>query len=423
MSNKDEIEKARANRARDFVTAVRQVSRAISPQSLIAPAGIDLSSTSQSVVQTPLPRPATASRSDRDNAFVSVRAARTLRNDKKNAVISERSRVDYGKKVKHLLVDKDDYATYASTETWKLALSRYANNSSSFRANRTAACWFLAQQIDDLLSRQDKSQRDLGHTVNWLALCRQLAVLCDTYKTIMGWTRDSVQPVGPLRRRIKHTKAKDLVKIEKTYPDWRQRMNDALADSQFIDALLVMELVGCRPSELVSGVGIHLSEPGGFTVRVLKGAKVTESSGQPWRTASFPLSKLPARWSGILNGQMSYRVSIDSTDELRNVLQRTSRKLLPGVPYVTAYVYRHALASEMRESGFQAEEMAKGMGHRVPETQAFYGRKHSGKRKPVVDVNTAAKFEAPLPVRELDRTTLNEFRAKKQKVGKKPTAH
>ena len=51
-----------------------------------------------------------------------------------------------------------------------------------------------------------------------------------------------------------------------------------------------------------------------------------------------------------------------------------ARKMLRGAERLSGYVYRHALASDMKADGATREQIAMALGHAVTKTQDTYGR-------------------------------------------------
>ena len=135
------------------------------------------------------------------------------------------------------------------------------------------------------------------------------------------------------------------------------------------------------------------------------------------------LSKLPNAWVVALEMEGEYQIQVKSKDGLRNYLQRLSAKTLPGVPAVTAYVFRHALAGELRDDGTSAEEIASVLGHRVSDTQTAYGsrgRGSRGKRAPAGTALDVKGVKTAKLIRPLDRSGLSTVAGRKPKRKPKP---
>lgn len=414
MQDKDEIEIQRAKLAMIAVAQSTRHLTAVNAKKATALVGIDLARLGTPPTNTAASVFRLANLAEQRRAYQAVSEARTVAIEFKKRPVAASTESGYTNKANHMLKGSIGVVEISNPELWKQALESYAGKSNSFRANRAAACWLLRQRICELLTKQDRHQKIHGQNVEWLLQCEQIQRLFNALQVIRGWSQEDVCAAMGNKRTPKKSKSKDLVKIAKKYPDWQSRMREELLGSKFADALLVLERMGCRPSELVAGVEISLSQPGWFSLKVRSGSKVTKDAGQEWRMIHLPIASMPEIWRSNLANHSSYLVQIASADELRNKLQRASKKALPGAPYATAYVYRHAFATRLRDSGFKAEDIAAAMGHSVAHTQAKYGIRGGGKRKPKVDLTTIARFEVPRKVKPLDRSGLDFILAKKK---------
>jgi hypothetical protein len=62
-------------------------------------------------------------------------------------------------------------------------------------------------------------------------------------------------------------------------------------------------------------------------------------------------------------------------------LKSAGKKVFPkNTPPMTGYVYRHAIACDMKADGAEMNHIAASMGHAVTKTQSYYGRASGGKR-------------------------------------------
>lgn len=418
MQDKDEIEMQRAINAQDFLAQT-----VLQPTTIAETGESDLDDKNMDLWLTQLARIDSAkfkmvALSERCVAYKHVSEARALVSNFKKRPISKSSEDDYTKKTDHMLEALSEVIEIYNIDFWKRALGAHVNNSSTFRGNRSAVRWKLRECIAVLLAEQDMHQRVHGTTSEWQFLCEQLQRCVNAHQVIGQWSQEDFCAVRGAQRKPKKSKKEDLIKITKVYVDWQARMRQELLGTKFNDALLVMERIGCRPSELVGGVEISLSQPGWFSLKVRRGSKVTKDAGQKWRVIHLPIALMPECWRAATANHGTYLVQIENVDQLRNKMQDASKKALPGVPYVTANVYRHALPTLLRVSGFEPADIAAAMGHSVAHTQAGYGIRGGGKRKPKVDLTTIARFEVPRKVKPRDRSGL-EFVLAKKKASKK----
>lgn len=183
-------------------------------------------------------------------------------------------------------------------------------------------------------------------------------------------------------------KLKDANGIAKKYPDWRSLVWKRLTEinSRWLDQAALAALTGARPEELKSVEVQKIKN----SVRVrLKGAKVSDTKGQPWR--EFLLKD-----DGSQEFQHLLKISdfatkdiavgsdvTDYPDAFSAALSRAGAQVLLKAPRMSGYVYRHAFASDLKADGFSREQIAAALGHAVTKTQDTYGRAiggSSGKR-------------------------------------------
>jgi hypothetical protein len=171
--------------------------------------------------------------------------------------------------------------------------------------------------------------------------------------------------------------------IAKKYPDWRERMWRRLVDidSPWLDHTAVAALTGARPDELRTA---HIRRENGGMVIGIEGAKVTAKSGQPWRKILLQddgspeyahlFARCGAKWK-----QVNLPPGItDYPDAFSAALARAGQHALPGTLRMSGYVYRHAMASDLKADGFSREQIAMTLGHAVTKTQDAYGRAIGG---------------------------------------------
>ena len=104
-------------------------------------------------------------------------------------------------------------------------------------------------------------------------------------------------------------------------------------------------------------------------------------------------------------------IAVWSADGLRDFLQRESEKQMPEVPHATAYVFRHAFATRLRDQGFEAEDLGAFLGHSASESQRLYGFKvGAGKRGKKNRAQASIRVEVPREVRPLDRSGLAQVK-------------
>jgi hypothetical protein len=214
-------------------------------------------------------------------------------------------------------------------------------------------------------------------------------------------------------------KKRDLAIIERSVPDWGRQILVAMAQTKYLDASHVVDFVGFRPAELTHGVTVERYDENSFSLHVV-GAKVRDDAGQPWRRVVVSDDRLPTAWADRLRLNRSFIIKIESAKAFSESMSRISKRLFPRLPRVTPYCFRHAVPEAMRDEGRTAEEIAAVMGHRVPETQAAYGRRSGGGKRRRPDRRAPMGAQIARPVRALNRSGLDAVR-KKGKAKKNST--
>lgn len=192
-------------------------------------------------------------------------------------------------------------------------------------------------------------------------------------------------------------KLKDANTIQKI-DGWRALIFGRLVsvDSPWIDHAAVAALTGCRPAEVAS-VRIEKGA-GGELVITIPGVKVSDTKGQPYRKFSIKADAGP-EFAHLLARVKTGPVllSSDSTaSAFSEALKRAGKQALGDkAPPMTGYVYRHALACDMKADGASREEIAMALGHAVTKTQNYYGRASGGKKGARV-----FQVEAPRPIKQ-----------------------
>lgn len=337
-------------------------------------------------------------------AFVVVARARKALPSGDN--VSEKTARNYRAKADLILRELQ-----GSDITVQQILARYAPVSRSFYAMRAALVWHCKQECRSLLSDQDALQHREGRSVEWLKVVGMLELSLKIIQMVENVRSEDMLEITGEQKKSKHSKRKDLPKMPK---DWKERMLRRGAQSpRYGLPTLVIAVTGCRPEELVKGVDLQF-DGNGIVAKIL-GAKVSEHSGQEWRKFKLQPGVMPTELVEQIKAAGTLTVSIKSTDAFRTHLTRLSAELFPGKPAVTGYSFRHSLAENLREAGWEAEELAAVLGQAVSETQAYYGRRRrAGSRAPEAAGIDKGSVETARPVRPLDRSGLTAVMKDKQ---------
>ena len=363
---------------------------------------------------------------------------------------------DYARKTKHLT-----RKIKALAKTWprqgadqaaqimKVALGEYAGKSNSFFAQRRAVQYWGQQRLMEALKNQDQLQKawpkassaeqqqsllEQMHaaTLQLSSLRTQFLeagafdrMVCQqafmAYSSQTGSATGSVDETNALQTK------QLLVVLNRRLPDWQQafRLANDKSKGRYRSHALLQSLTGVRPTEfdpqknqphgaaggksVEPGVVATLCDGGPVRVRV-PGGKVGTHSGQVERFFELEMDSLPGWFVQELKDAGGSKVFKAKPQALRDHYERVSKKVFAGMTYgkakkplhATPYCFRHALATELRTSGWSVDEIAAVLGQRSADTQSHYGFRKGGKRKPKADIQpsiVAGSVTTTSPVR------------------------
>jgi hypothetical protein len=361
-------------------------------------------------------------------AFDIVKNARALLKTDSDARISRRDTepsastiANYKRKCELI-----DDAVAAVQDAWAsplaLVLSQYASSKQSFNAMRAALKWRSIWRIRMLISAQDAMQVATGRNNKWRGAVQNIHVAVRDFREIEALQHADCLMLSD--RAIKGSKSKkNMLRMLK--PDWRDHflaMNEI--SPTYRAPGFLMRYCGLRPAELEHGVQVELR---GHQLWVtIVGAKVRATAGQPWRNFAINAELLPEWLLQELvdsGGEKTYKANSNS---MRAHLARISNSMYPRKHregkndiILSAYVFRHALATDMRINEWETEAIAAVLGESTAETLKWYGsRQFTGS----MDLHPVAIAKGSVtsarPVRALDRSGLTKIlqSAKKQKT-------
>ena len=166
----------------------------------------------------------------------------------------------------------------------------------------------------------------------------------------------------------------------KTLPkgaDWQERAWEAATPA--MRPALACGWVGARPNEIALGVALERTfTERGEAIRVtIRGAKVTDRSGQPERTL----------WISVHSPEGRALLSAFPKGEFRTEVRRGAKRInedwcnrirprMGGRP--SAYSLRHQFAANLKAAGLSPVEIAKALGHLSVKSQKRYGSSSQG---------------------------------------------
>jgi len=292
----------------------------------------------------------------------------------------------------------------------KVVMSQYAPHKQSFCVMRAALKWRAIARVRSQLQALAAIQRERLRDAGWHRGLRELNHLASELHQVLDL--DHAECLELSQREAVRGKSKKNT-LRKLKPGWRDIFLAANEHSEtYKRAGVLMRFCGCRPLELEFGLEVELI---GDQVNVqIAGAKVRETAGQPWRRFSLHAARLPAWFvEDLRSGKKTY--SADS-DNMRQHLARVSAKLYPRKfkegkrdIILSAYVFRHALVTDLRAEGWTVEDIAAVLGESAAETANWYGwRPQRGSRDVEPSAVVPGSTETCRPVRPPDRAWLDK---------------
>lgn len=307
---------------------------------------------------------------DRQFEFEQVKQLRSLLTQVKSK-ISENSKAGYLKKYAHLLKSCQSPEQISSTP-------------GSYYAYRAALIFCTAEEARQALKIRDKAA--FG-SPEWQSAMDKIMVCLSRFERYPpdhgrkhrehgsdSFTWEDVKKDKPGKR---HSKKYQLSALQRR-GDWQDQFFAAVPDRHKA-AVAILQLTGCRPSELVNGIQSKLVNR--QLVVVISGSKVTDQSGQASRllvidpdskAGQFLITAIPE--SGCLT------ISVSNQKSFAEAIASAGKKAFPRLKgRISPYVFRHAFSSDLKSAGVLPDQIACAMGHRVTRTQERYGRSSHGR--------------------------------------------
>ena len=195
--------------------------------------------------------------------------------------------------------------------------------------------------------------------------------------------------------------------IKKLNDNFREDILDyAIAHNlKCANALVSLYAPGCRPDELHTGVRVNYDKQKNEISFKIIGSKLNRrmKRGIGVREFSVKINNENARFfKGIVDeinarpvDSFDHKFQIESAKAFSGYITKISKKLWPRKTYhASAYSFRHAKATELKNSDYDKIEIAQIMGHASVRSQQSYGRKSKkskGGFDDIADVKTNVK--------------------------------
>lgn len=168
----------------------------------------------------------------------------------------------------------------------------------------------------------------------------------------------------------KHYRNSKKASLDPLPKDWRVSLCNLMINHVHNVAVRILACTGCRPEEVKTGIRVYRNENGiNFDI---VGAKFIANGvrGQESRTLTIP-NDHPIG-STISDGYYQ----ANTPESLTKAISRKAKKL--GFKGVSAYSFRHQMASDLKFSGYEDLEIACALGHICTEAQEGYGNTGAG---------------------------------------------
>ena len=340
---------------------------------------------------------------DKLQAFEFVKQARALIQGV-NAQLSEASKNQY-------------QSAFTRMQITDLKPEKIANTARSFYFYRAAWVHHYSTEIRDILNSADTQQR-AGNTVAWFESVSNLQNLIselDRYrpdpegknldKGLTGqWAVEAEKRVNAGQKLTHHSKR---VRLRGLPTDWRTQMFAGLrVGSKYQDIVAVLSATGARPAEFAKGIEVTLEAEGTIHFKI-EGVKTHGGKyGQAERSFSIAVDRqelvyLRDRLTEN-NGPLVVKASAGA---LSDKVRKLSEKVFPKFKStVSAYVFRHQVAADLKASGLLDTEVSAALGHSVDETKGYYGAAQSAR-----STGGIKNIRSSRPVRELTREKVRDL--------------
>lgn len=289
--------------------------------------------------------------------------------------LARSSQQDYERRHTALLAAIDGTACEDGMTRLETFFAKQAPVSRTFFKNRAILCRRIAEEIRLRLAQQDQYQKACLFDI-WKGLVQSIEEQVERLERVRQLDR------ADLLERSGQSTAKSRTKRYQKLPQgWADRMLEASRASEFYDAVLTLRFTGCRPAE-IDGARFTYAQDKVYIQ--IKGKKVTEDKGQPLRKFAISAEKFPKDFLNRLKKISAIEIKGPSNENdlkrLRMYLNRTGRALFPRLKKrISAINFRHAMASELRDAGWEKHQIAGVMGHISENTQSHYGARRNCK--------------------------------------------
>lgn len=313
----------------------------------------------------------------------------------------------------------DRVRLHISEETrwrWYEVLMLFVQRKSTFYTYRAALSWRAALALEGLLKAHDSLQINIGTNAS-LALLPKIKEAVRELVSLRKLTYEFCSGQVDLEPKSKRSRKEDLEHLDDYWPT--RFIEECVTSSTYRNACVLLRFCGMRPEELKQGVRVVRRKD---VVEVeIRGAKVTPKSGQPWRRFALRAGDLPD-W--FVNGLAPDAITAVQAhpDNFRSYLNGLTSRVLNGAKRpdgsaicLSAYLFRHQLATDLRSKKWTSTEIAKVLGEITADTVKQYGLRWPGSKRPQFTVALQkASLQTARPVRAASRAGIEKAQASKK---------
>lgn len=311
----------------------------------------------------------------------------------------------------------EEYAVYVLSAV----LGSHAESANTFYAYRRGMHFWAEAELRRLLKKQNRLQRRhqkrISRRAHLLPILMQrsaakLELYLSNFQLIGHLQKQACQEIcdqaGNEVKQAKLQPTKNLVRLlNRCKPDWQSIFLAAntASGSQYRSHALLQAITGLRPAEFEPvksnpkrkalkgdaspGVVVTMLSNHRIHIRI-PGSKVTLDAGHVERSFEVPADAFPAWFLDELAAAGGSKRYVAKPQALRDHYERISVQAFGKKPadpkqlwlHATPYCFRHALATNLRWSGWEVQEIAGVLGQRSADTQRHYGFRKGGPKKP-----------------------------------------
>lgn len=315
---------------------------------------------------------------DMQQGFVTIKAARTIIGEA-NKNVSETTARQYESAFKRMAEQNQ-------------TPEKLANTVRSFYFYRAAWVFHHVTAIRNALKDADASQRskDMATWAATVGLLPGLVQQLELYRPDPNGKHLLDGRVGKwaveLEKRLamgitvsSHSKRSRLRGLPM---NWRTLMFEGIkGTSRYKDVVAVLSATGARPSEFENGITVAIESPGNLRFTVVGTKTHGGKYGQAERSFAVQIDRPELEYLAKRIEKQAEPLSVSAkAGALSDKIRQLSDKVFPALrSSISAYVFRHQTAADLKGSGLPDEEVSAALGHSVDETKRYYGGAQSAR--------------------------------------------